>query len=296
MKRYPSKRSVMVASLLASAVTMAIPTQPQVGALRHEHARALHGAIAAMAPVEIAPVEQRAETGQPPKPRASERPAQKPRSGDTRAEKPGSSKAPEKRKPGGSTAESAKPSNGSKPGPTQPAPPKGVSPAAPKPAPTPPAPAQHNDQPAGPESWGYTRKTAKLRIRVIDGRTKEPIQGAEVVLIETEQRFKTDAQGYTPWFDAPVIRNPRYRPMVAELHGQLGAIAYKDGYRDSIHLGIRVHEGIRQQTTIWMYEIGPVDRRIEPVLYQEPYHHLWLVRLADKFRSHTQPGEGPERP
>ncbi len=286
----------MVASLLASAVTMAIPTQPQVGALRHAHARALHGAIAAMAPVEIAPVEQRAETGQPTKPRASERPAQKPRAGDTGAEKPGSSKAPAKRKTGGSTAESAKPSNGSEPGPTQSAPPKGASPAAPKPAPTPPAAAPRNDQPTGPESWGYTRKTAKLRIRVIDGRTKEPIQGAEVVLIETEQRFKTDAQGYTPWFDAPVIRNPKYRPMVAELHGQLGAIAYKDGYRDSIHLGIRVHEGIRQQTTIWMYRIGPADRRIEPVLYQEPYHHLWLIQLADKFRSHTQPGEGPERP
>ncbi|ACV58074.1 hypothetical protein [Alicyclobacillus acidocaldarius] len=296
MKRYPSKRSVIVASLLASAIAMAIPTQPQIGALRHAHARALHGAIAAMAPAGIEPVEQRTEAAQQAKPRASETPAQKPRARDAGGQKPGPSKVPAQPNPGGGKPKASNPSSGSNPGQAKPNASSGAAPATPKPVPPPSPAAQGNDQPAGPESWGYTRKTAKLRIRVIDGRTKEPIEGAEVVLIETEQRFKTDAQGYTRWFDAPVIRNPKYRPMVAELHGQLGAIAYKDGYRDSIHLGIRVHEGIRQQTTIWMYKLGPADRRIEPVLYQEPYHHLWLIQLADKFRSHTQPGEGPERP
>ncbi|MCL6594449.1 MAG: hypothetical protein K6T31_10765 [Alicyclobacillus sp.] len=138
--------------------------------------------------------------------------------------------------------------------------------------------------------------TSKLRVRVIDGRTQQPLEGAEVVLIETEQRLRTGPDGYTPWFDAPVIRNPRYRPMVAELHGQLGVIAYKNGYRDSIHLGIRMHEGVPTETTVWMYKLGPGDTRIEPVLYQVPYHHIWLVELADRFRSSTQPGEGPERP
>jgi hypothetical protein len=148
-----------------------------------------------------------------------------------------------------------------------------------------------------PESWGYTRaKQSKLRVHVIDGRTHQPVAGAEVVVIETEKRVNTDANGYTPWFDAPVLRNPRYRPFVAELHGQLGVIVYKNGYRDSIHLGIRMHEDIRQQTTVWMYKIGPQDRRIEPVLYQEPYHHIWLIELADRFRQKSQIGEGPERP
>lgn len=296
MKRYPSKRSVMVASLFASAIAMAIPTQPQMGVHRHAHARALHGAIAAMAPADIEAVEQRTEAAPQAKPPVSEAPAPQPRARDAGNGKPGPGKVPVQPNPSGSKPKASNPSSGSSAGQAKPNASSGASPATPKPVPPPSPAAQGNDQPAGPESWGYTRKTAKLRIRVIDGRTKEPIDGAEVVLIETEQRFKTDAQGFTPWFDAPVIRNPKYRPMVAELHGQLGAIAYKDGYRDSIHLGIRVHEGIRQQTTVWMYKIGPADRRIEPVLYQEPYHHLWLIQLADKFRSHTQPGEGPERP
>ncbi|MFB5190435.1 hypothetical protein [Alicyclobacillus fastidiosus] len=164
-------------------------------------------------------------------------------------------------------------------------------------APAPATPNVGQNTTGGPTSWGYTRaKLARLRVRVIDGRTHKPLSGAEVVVIETEKRLRTDATGYTPWFDAPVIRNPKYRPMVAELHGQLGVIVYKNGYRDSIHLGIRMHEGIQQQTTVWMYKIGPGDRRVEPVLYQEPYHHIWLIQLADKFRQRSQIGEGPERP
>ncbi len=139
-------------------------------------------------------------------------------------------------------------------------------------------------------------QTEKLRIEAIDGRTRQPIEGAEVVLIENEQRFVTGKNGLTQWFDAPVIRNPKYRPLVAELHGQLGVIVYKNGYRDSIHLGIRMHEGARSEATVWMYRIESGDRRIEPVLYQVPYHHLWLIELADRFRQKSQIGEGPERP
>jgi hypothetical protein len=138
--------------------------------------------------------------------------------------------------------------------------------------------------------------TAQLRLRVIDGRTQKPLAGAEVVIIETEQRLTTDPDGYTTWANVPIIRNPRYRPMVAELHGQLGVIAYKNGYRDSVHLGIRMHDGVKSESTVWMYKLGPGDTRIEPVLYQVPYHHLWLIELADKFRSKTQPGEGPQQP
>jgi hypothetical protein len=145
---------------------------------------------------------------------------------------------------------------------------------------------------------GYTPPwpSARLRIRVIDGRTMKPLPGAEVVLLETEKRLRTGADGFTPWFDAPVIRNPRFRPMVAELHGQLSVIAYKNGYRDSVHMGIRMHEGEDSEATVWMYKIGPEDRRIEPVLYQVPYHRIWLIELADKFRRQSQLGEGWQDP
>jgi len=140
------------------------------------------------------------------------------------------------------------------------------------------------------------KKTAKLVVHVIDGRTGKPIEGAETVLLETAERFKSDATGNTPSIDAPVIREEQYADQVAALHGQLGLVTYKNGYRDSITLGVRMHEGRQTDVTVWMYQLEPGDRRIEPVFYHEPYHHLWLVRLADAFRSPTQPGEGQESP
>jgi hypothetical protein len=136
----------------------------------------------------------------------------------------------------------------------------------------------------------------RLQVEVIDGRTMQPIDGAEVVIAETEQRMKTGKNGLTPWVDVPVIRDNRFRPIIAQLHGQLTAIAYKNGYRDSIHFGIRMHEGRGTRTTIWMYQLGPADRRIEPTAYREPYHHLFIVQLADRFRESSQLGEGFQHP
>ncbi len=141
------------------------------------------------------------------------------------------------------------------------------------------------------------QKFGKLRVKVIDGRTLQPLAGAEVVVIETEKRYRTGNDGLTPWIDAPVLRSARFRFLVSELHGQLTLISYKNGYRDSIHMGVRINEGAETRTTVWQYKIEPgLDRRIEPVLYQEPYHRLWLIQLADRFRRPSQLGEGYERP
>ncbi|MCX7569753.1 hypothetical protein OS242_07230 [Tumebacillus sp. DT12] len=140
------------------------------------------------------------------------------------------------------------------------------------------------------------KKTAKLVVHAMDGRTGQPLENAEIVLLETSERFKTDRTGTTPAIDAPVIREETYAEQLAQLHGQLGLIAYKNGYRDSITFGVRMHEGRVTDVTMWMYQITPGDRRVEPVFFHNPYHRLWLVRLADAYRSPTQPGEGQESP
>ncbi len=137
----------------------------------------------------------------------------------------------------------------------------------------------------------------QLRVKVIDGRNQKPLAGAEVVVLETEKRYRTDANGLTPWIQAPVLRSARFRFLVNELHGQLTLISYKNGYQDSIHMGVRVNERAQTKVTIWQYKIIPgPNTRIEPVLYQEPYHRLWLIQLADRFRRPSQLGEGYEHP
>lgn len=263
MKRFPTIKNVLYCSLAAAVVVLAVPTNPHV----HRSANRLTGAVPTMSQS----VTDSTITS------ANHQTVVQNATG---------------------------PSNSTTPTPpANPKPPANSPPAAPKSVTPPPSSSANNatngelDNERRPPTWGYIgRKTAKLRVHVIDGRTMKPLAGAEVVIIETEQRVTTDEKGYTPWIDAPVLRNPKYRPFVAELHGQLGCIVYKNGYRDSIHLGIRMHEGIEQETTVWMYQIGPGDRRIEPTLYQEPYHHIWLIQLADRFRQKSQIGEGPERP
>jgi hypothetical protein len=140
-------------------------------------------------------------------------------------------------------------------------------------------------------------KTGYLRVKVIDGRTMEPLTGAEVVIIENNKRYHTGKDGLTPWIAAPVIRSARYRLFANELHGQLTLISYKNGYRDSIHSGVKMNEGATTKTTIWQYKIMSTDStRVEPVFYMEPYHRLWLIQLADRFRQKSQLGEGYEHP
>ncbi|HLN62011.1 MAG TPA: hypothetical protein VK464_10720 [Symbiobacteriaceae bacterium] len=152
---------------------------------------------------------------------------------------------------------------------------------------------------AGPLRRAYWKalgiKTAPLKLRVVDATTMKGINGAGCTIGETGDRVETDAQGMAPAIDAPIFRNPRLEQMLAELHGQLVVLCYKNGYRDSIYMGVRMHENTTTETEVWMYPYGPRDRRIEPTLYQVPIHRVWRIELADKYRLREE-GEGPERP
>lgn len=166
--------------------------------------------------------------------------------------------------------------------------------------PPPRAPAARAEPPrVGPLRRAYWRalgiKTAPLQLRVVNAITQAGVPGAGCVVGETGDRIETDDRGIAPVIDAPIFRNPRLEEMLAQLHGQLTVLCYKNGYRDAIYLGVRMHEGVTTETEIWMYPIGSGDRRIEPTLYQMPIHRLWRIQLADRYRLFEE-GEGPERP
>lgn len=138
-------------------------------------------------------------------------------------------------------------------------------------------------------------RTAPLRLTVVDSHTMNGLAGAACVVAETGQRVETDERGAAPEVQVPVLRNPRLEELVAQIHGQLTVICYKEGYRDAIYMGVPVYPDETTETQVWMVPYGPGDTRIEPTLYQAPVHRLHLIQLADKFRLREQ-GEGPERP
>jgi hypothetical protein len=145
----------------------------------------------------------------------------------------------------------------------------------------------------GLEKWDLW---GQLRVRVVDERTGKPLKGAEVVLAENGYRTTTDRDGWTKVFPAPVIRDPRYSDIIQRLHGQLTLVVYRNGYRDSIMLGVRMREGMLYTPVVGMYQITPGDRRIEPTVFKFPTHHIFATDLAEFYRRDSQPGEGYESP
>jgi hypothetical protein len=150
----------------------------------------------------------------------------------------------------------------------------------------------------GPQIPGANKwdKWAMLQVRVLDYQTRTPLPNAEVVLGENGYRIKTDANGRTQAFPAPVIRDPRFTETLARLHGQLTLLSYKNGYRDTIYFNVRMNERMLTTVDMFMIRISPESRRIEPYVYFYPTHHLFTINLAEQFRSKTQPGAGPESP
>jgi hypothetical protein len=142
----------------------------------------------------------------------------------------------------------------------------------------------------------FPGRTGKLRVRVVDMETGKPIDRARCVLGETRQELWTAADGWTATIEAPIIRDPRLHRMLAQLAGQLTLICYKTGYRDSIFMGVRMHEGLVTEPEVHMIPILHPGRRAEPWLYQMPIHRTWRIQLTDTFRSPAEPGAGPERP
>ena len=135
---------------------------------------------------------------------------------------------------------------------------------------------------------------SNLEVQVIDGRTKQPLRNADVVLAETGYRTVTDDRGFTKPFPAPVIRDPRFDAPLGRLHGQLTLIAYKDGYRDTVYFNVRMRQNMMTRVQMWMLQITPEDRRMEAYVYFYPTHHIFVDQLVHKFRTKDQQGAKTE--
>jgi hypothetical protein len=152
---------------------------------------------------------------------------------------------------------------------------------------------------AGPLKRAYWRalgiRSTQMQIRVMDATTMKGIPGAGCVVAETGDRVETNEKGVAPVIEVPVFRHPRLDEILAELHGALTLLCYKNGYRDAVAVGARTYENTRAEPEVWMYPAGPDDRRVEPTLHTFEAHRVWKIQLADKFRLREE-GEGPERP
>ena len=125
-------------------------------------------------------------------------------------------------------------------------------------------------------------KTGGMRVRVVDGYTDKPIEGAEVVVPETGARYHTDARGKTPKLNLPVIRDSEYDLLLENEQGRATLIVFAEGYTPYLLLYARVTpQKEREGPTVRLF---PDDGTLPVFTVIEAPPPEWAEELVDKYR------------
>ena len=86
-----------------------------------------------------------------------------------------------------------------------------------------------------------------IKPQVVDGFSEEPIEGATVVIPETNTSYKTDEMGYTPDIRIEIVPDIRFKNINPKTWGEATLIAYKEGYIEYVLLNINIWESQNRQ-------------------------------------------------
>lgn len=130
------------------------------------------------------------------------------------------------------------------------------------------------------DKYGY------IRPQVLDGFSDEPIEGAVVVIPETNASYRTDEKGYTPNIKIEVVPDAHYRDINPKTWGEATLIAYKEGYVEYVLLHINVWES--QDRAGPKIRLFPVENQEldQPMSIVEGPNQLWINSLVEKYRPH----------
>ena len=126
--------------------------------------------------------------------------------------------------------------------------------------------------------------TAQLSLRVLEGYTESPIAGAQVVVLETGQKYETDQDGKTEVITVPVVRDTRYDSILQKPWGEVSLIIYKDGFVPYALFYLQVIGGqTREGVKILLFEQGSTDSE-EPFSIIEGPSRVWVNELVEMYR------------
>ena len=131
----------------------------------------------------------------------------------------------------------------------------------------------------------FNRNTkAKLTVRVVEGYTESPIEGASVVIIETGEVYKTNAEGLTGAIEVPMVRDSRYDSVLPKPWGEVSLIIYKEGFVPYALFYLQVIENeTREGVKILLFEKGITDSN-EPFSIIEGPNRLWVNELIKMYQ------------
>ena len=121
-----------------------------------------------------------------------------------------------------------------------------------------------------------------MRVRVVDGMTDAPIEGAFVVLPETGGRYSTGADGLTELITLPCLPDERHDALLETGEGRTTVIAYAEGYVPYLLLYARVLPGKERETpTVYMF---PDDGTLPVFEVIEAPPMDWAERVVERYR------------
>ncbi|HHZ13408.1 MAG: hypothetical protein ACOX1R_03555 [Caldicoprobacterales bacterium] len=129
-----------------------------------------------------------------------------------------------------------------------------------------------------------TGKFGYIKPQVVDGFSEEPIEGATVVIPETNTSYKTDEMGYTPDIRIEIVPDIRFKNINPKTWGEATLIAYKEGYIEYVLLNINIWESQNRQgpkIRLFPKENQQLD---QPMSIVEGPNQLWINSLVEKYR------------
>ena len=126
------------------------------------------------------------------------------------------------------------------------------------------------------ESTSY----ASFSPKVIDGQTGLPVEDAVIVIPETNERYRTDADGMTGTIRVPYSAESDFDDLHPKTWCEITLLAYANGYAPYALFYLQLAENAsREGPTVMLF---PGDQRPFSIIESPP--DKWVSELIEKYR------------
>lgn len=118
---------------------------------------------------------------------------------------------------------------------------------------------------------------------VLDGMSMQPLEGAEVVVVETGKHLFTKADGKTPVIRVPIIEDAHFKDILKKPWGEITLIVHKEGYADYVLFHTQIWENERREGPRILLFKADEQASERPFSIVEGPQRLWVNELIKKF-------------
>ena len=115
-----------------------------------------------------------------------------------------------------------------------------------------------------------SHKHGSIRICVLDGFGKFPIENAKVVIPETGDELYTNADGLTEKVNVPVLRDIHYDGILRQNYGRITVLVYAQGYVPYGIFFVQIESDTDRLINAWVFENDGIEEQDPFVIIESP--------------------------